>query len=88
MYHGLVFLLLLLLTALWLLPGASSYMPPPQTGNASITYYSLGNHTGACDCKTGANIFPVAAINQLAFGCYKHFVASTSSIGFVMTMLI
>ncbi|KAI8579960.1 hypothetical protein K450DRAFT_239914 [Umbelopsis ramanniana AG] len=40
----------------------------PSSGTATVTHYLLGDNVGACDCATGANKFPVAAINQNAFG--------------------
>ncbi|RUP44348.1 RlpA-like double-psi beta-barrel-protein domain-containing protein-containing protein [Jimgerdemannia flammicorona] len=40
----------------------------PQSGTATVTHYLLGDAVGACDCETGANKYPVAAINQNAFG--------------------
>ncbi|KAJ2964136.1 hypothetical protein NQZ79_g996 [Umbelopsis isabellina] len=40
----------------------------PSSGTATITHYLLGDNVGACDCAIGANKYPVAAINQNAFG--------------------
>ncbi|RUS13054.1 RlpA-like double-psi beta-barrel-protein domain-containing protein-containing protein [Endogone sp. FLAS-F59071] len=40
----------------------------PQSGMATVTHYLLGDAVGACDCATGANNHPVAAINQNSFG--------------------
>ncbi|CAO3659965.1 unnamed protein product [Umbelopsis vinacea] len=39
-----------------------------HSGTATVTHYLLGNNIGACDCGTGVNQYPVAAINQNAFG--------------------
>ncbi|GAB5589746.1 hypothetical protein Unana1_04646 [Umbelopsis nana] len=55
---------LLLLLLLW----AVSAFKLPSSGTATVTHYLLGDNVGACDCATGANKYPVAAINQNAFG--------------------
>lgn len=57
-----------LLFLLFLIPPASSFFFP-HNGTATITHYSAITSSGlACDCKSTITRYPIAAVNQNAFG--------------------